>query len=77
MSKKRYLRFRFIPFNSPQPERVYQQIRRSNDPVRKAEELEVLDVKKAKRILRELGKISLVFFAAAHLGFVMTLFNML
>lgn len=45
---KKYNGFKWIPFNEPQPERVYQKVRRSDDPALTATQLGIIDKKRLK-----------------------------
>ena len=48
---KQYKSCKGIPFKKPQPQRIYMMIRRADNPLEKAAELNVLDIEK----LREKG----------------------
>lgn len=49
--KKKYKSYDMVPFKKPVSETVYQQVRRSKNPVDKADELGILDRKKLKKFL--------------------------
>jgi len=66
---RKYKRCEWVPFRVPQPEYVYQQVRRADDKLSKARDLGVLDESKLKKMVRDFGKLLLcVGFAAYYLG---------
>jgi len=54
---KKYNGFKWIPFNEPQPERVYQKVRRSNDPALTATRLGIVDKKKLRNMKQVIDRI--------------------
>lgn len=57
VSKKKYNGFKWIPFKEPQPESVYQKVRRSDDPAFTAVNLNIVDKKKLKDMKRVIDRI--------------------
>ena len=49
--KRRYKRYGLVPFKKPVGHTKYQQVRRSKNPVQKADELKILDKKKLKNLM--------------------------
>ena len=54
---KKYNGFQWIPFTEPQPERVYQKVRRSDDPVSTAVDLGIIDKKKLRNMKNTIDRI--------------------
>jgi len=46
-----------VPFTEPQPERIYKKIRRSNNPIKEAHDLGVLDMRKLSDITQKVKKV--------------------
>jgi hypothetical protein len=53
---RRYKRYKNIPFKEPQPQHIYQRIRRAEDPLNAAKELGVLDEEKLIKFVKEVVK---------------------
>ena len=54
---KRYHRYKWIPFKEPQPEKIVQKIRRSNNPLETSIELGVVDKVELIKMKRHIDRI--------------------
>lgn len=65
---KKYRRYRDIPFNKKVGEREYQRVRRSEEPVKEAMKLGILDLNRLKQLLREVNNLTTASLCLIYVG---------
>jgi len=79
--RKTVKNYKWIPFKTPQSMPTYMKLQRSNNPLEKALELQIVDLKELRKrneeinkIFKKLGILNILLFSSSSIWFICSLF---